>query len=83
MAIRVVEENEPYRLICDGAERWAVIEARAGHVYSLHARHRNTAEDSSEGMARVVGDGWRDERTARHRYSAMCRREEGYSKIIW
>ncbi len=83
MAIHIVEETEPYRLISDDHGRFAVIEARAGHVYSLHGHHRNAAEDTPTGMASVVGDGWRDESAARERYATMCRREEGYSRIIW
>lgn len=83
MAITIVEEQTPYRLITDGQGRYAVIEARAGHVYSLHGRHRHGAADGPEGMAAVVGDGWRDEEKARQRFAAMCRGEEGYSQIIW
>ncbi len=84
MAIRIIEENKPYRLVSDGAGRWAVIEARAGHVYSLHGRERRRADDNETGMAAVVGDdGWRDEDRARRRFEAMCRGEEGFSQIIW
>lgn len=83
MAVHIVEESEPYRLIRDDQGRFAVIEARAGHVYSLHAEHRTGADDTPQGMESVVGDGWRDEAAARRRYSAMCRREEGYGRIIW
>lgn len=83
MSISIIREEEPYRLITDGAGRYAVIEARAGRVYSLHGRARHEADDSPDGMAAVVGDGWRDEAAARRRFEAMCRREEGYSKVIW
>lgn len=83
MAIQIVQETKPYRLISDGEHRYAVIEARAGHVYSLHGRHRNAAEDTPDGMAAVVGDGWRNEEAARRRFADMCEREEGYGQIIW
>jgi hypothetical protein len=35
MAVTIVLEEEPYRLITDGGEHYAVIEARDGRVYSL------------------------------------------------
>ncbi len=83
MSIHIIEEEKPYRLISDGEGRYAVIEARAGHVYSLHCRQRNGALDSPAGMAVVVGDGWGDETPARQLFRDMCGREEGYSQIIW
>lgn len=83
MSIYIIEEVKPYRLICDGVGHYAVIEARAGHVYSLHGRQRNAALDTPAGMAVVVGDGWSDETPARERFREMCGREEGYSQIIW
>lgn len=83
MAISIIREEEPYRLIGDGAGRFAVIEARAGRVYSLHSRARHEADDNPEGMAVVVGDGWRDEAAARRRFEAMCRREDRFSQVIW
>lgn len=83
MAISIIREEEPYRLIGDGGGQFAVIEARGGRVYSLHGRARHEEDDSAEGMAEVVGDGWRDEATARRRFEAMCRREGRYSEVIW
>ena len=53
--IKIVTEKETYRVITDGRGRYAVIEARAGHVYSLDPRHSVHAEDTPEGMAQVVG----------------------------
>ena len=57
MAVTIVLEEEPYRLITDGDEHYAVIEARDGLVYSLHSHDRHEAPDTAEGMAEVVGDG--------------------------
>jgi len=58
MAIMIVLEDEPYRLITDGDEHYAVIEARDGLVYSLDSHDRHEAPDTSDGMAAVVGHGW-------------------------
>ncbi len=83
MAISIIREENPYRLIRDGRNRYAVIEARAGRVYSLHGAARHEADDSIDGMKVVVGDGWRDEASARRRFEAMCRREDGGAEVIW
>ena len=83
MAVTIVLEEEPYRLITDGDEHYAVIEARNGLVYSLHSHDRQVAPDTAEGMAAVVGDGWREQGAAMERYQYMTRRETRYSQTIW
>ena len=54
MAISIIREENPYRLISDGCGHYAVIEARSGRVYSLHGAARHEADDSVDGME-VVG----------------------------
>ena len=83
MAVMIVLEEEPYRLITDGDEHYAVIEARDGLVYSLHSHDRHEAPDTAEGMAAVVGDGWREQSMAMERYQYMTRHEARYSQMIW
>jgi hypothetical protein len=83
MAATIVLEEEPYRLITDGADNYAVIEARNGLVYSLHCHGRHEAPDTAEGMAAVVGDGWREQSVAMERFKFMTRREACYSELIW
>jgi hypothetical protein len=83
MAVTIVLEEEPYRLITDGDERYAVIEARDGRVYSLHSHDRHEAPDTAEGMMAVVGDGWREQSVAIERFQYMIRREARYSELIW
>jgi len=83
MAIKIVLEEEPYRLITDGKEHYAVIEARNGLVYSLHSQDRHEALDTAEGMAEVVGDGWREQGRAMERFHDMTRCEARYSERIW
>jgi len=83
MAVKIVLEEEPYRLITDGDEHYAVIEARNGRVYSLHSHDRHEATDTKEGMAAVIGNGWREKSKAMERYQYMTRREARYSELIW
>ena len=83
MAVTIVLEEEPYRLITDGDGHYAVIEARNGRVYSLHSHDRREASDTAEGMAVVVGDGWREQSAAMKRFQYMTRREARYSELIW
>jgi len=83
MAVTIVFEEEPYRLITDGDKHYAVIEARDGLVYSLHSHDRHEAPDTAVGMAAVVGDGWRELGAAMERYQYMTRREARYSQTIW
>ena len=83
MAATIVLEEEPYRLITDGDEHYAVIEARNGLVYSLHSHDRHEAPDTEEGMAAVVGDGWCKPDTAMECYHYMIRHETRYSQTLW
>jgi hypothetical protein len=83
MAITIVLEEEPYRLITDGDGHYAVVEARGGFVYSLHSHDRHEAPDTAEGMAAVVGDGWRERSRAMQRFKYMTQREARYSELIW
>jgi hypothetical protein len=83
MGITILHEVEPYRMITDGTGRYAVIEARNGRVYSLHGHDRREAPDTPEGIALVVGDGWRDRERASQRFLSMIRGEKRYSEEIW
>jgi hypothetical protein len=80
----IVQETRPYRLIRDEDGRCAVIEARAGHVYSLESTHpRREAVDTPQGMATVVGNGWQDDVRALALFQLMVDNEERYSQILW
>ena len=83
MAVTIMLDDEPYRLITDGDGHYAVIEARNGLVYSLHSHDRHEAPDTAEGMAAVVGDGWCKPGTAMECYCYMTQREACYSELIW
>jgi hypothetical protein len=83
MAVTIVLEDKPYRLIADGNENYAVIEARDGLVYSLHSHNWQKAPDTAEGMAAVVGDGWCKPGRAMEFYHYMIRYEARYSQVLW
>ncbi|MGE5505083.1 MAG: hypothetical protein ACM31L_11730 [Actinomycetota bacterium] len=85
MYATVVQEFRPYRFICDEAGRYAVIEVRCGHVYCLDCDHpRHEAEDTPEGMAKVVGaHGWGDYDGALKLFRLMVDSEERYGQILW
>ena len=83
MAVTIVLEDKPYRLITDGDENYAVIEARDGLVYSLHSHDRQRAADTAEGMAAVVGYSWCKPSTAIECYHYMIRDETRYSQTLW
>lgn len=84
MAIEIVERADSFRLISDGRGRFAVVEARAGHVYSVHGHHRREAEDCERGMIEVVGeDGWFDEAAARRCLEEASKGGDAYARMIW
>ncbi len=83
MAVTIVLEEEPYRLITDGDEHYAVIEARDGLVYSLDSHDRHEAPDTSDGIAAVVGDDWCEQSVAMKRYQYMIQYEARYSQVLW
>jgi hypothetical protein len=82
--IETVAEKEVYRLIGDGTGRYAVVEARAGRVYSLDPQHSHEAEDTPEGMLRVVGPrGWRSREAADRLFNVMVRGERKLAEMLW
>jgi hypothetical protein len=83
MNAMIVYKQDQYRLITDGNGRFAVVEARAGKVYSLHAQGRREAQDTEGGMELVVGNDWQARDQARRRFHEMLRSEEHYSQVIW
>ena len=82
--VETVAEQEVYRLIGDGEGRYAVVEARAGKVYSLDPQHSHEAEDTPEGMLRVVGPrGWRSREEADRLFGAMVGGERKLAETLW
>lgn len=83
-AVSVLDAQENYRLIGDGAGRFAVIEARAGFVYSLDPHHAAEAEDGPAGMAKVVGPrGWKARDAAQRLFDHMVRGERELAERLW
>ena len=82
--IDVIAEKETYRLIGDGAGRFAVVEVRAGRVYSLDPQHSAEAEDTLHGMAKVVSPrGWRSREEAARLFRAMVSGEAHLARTLW
>ncbi len=82
--LQVIDTQETYRLISDGQGRYAVVEARCGHVFSLDARHSRQAADCEDGMVAVIGeDGWFDEHAARRCFEEAVRGERRLGRVIW
>ena len=86
MAIQIVSEQRPYRLISDGSNHYAVLETRCGHVYPIHCHNhhpREGAPDTVDGMVRVARDQWEDALNARSSYQYLVENEEHYAQMLW
>ena len=82
--IEVIAEKESYRIIGDGRGKFAVVEARAGKVYSLDPQHTFEAEDTPGGMAQVVGPrGWRSRDEAAQLFKHMVSGERHLAETLW
>ena len=82
--IRTVLEHATCRLIGDGRGRYAVIEARAGHVYSLDPQHSVEAPDTPDGMAQVVGPrGWTSRDEAARLFRTIVKDGKHLAETIW
>lgn len=84
MRAYTVEEVRPYRLVRDDVGRYAVLEVRCDHVYSLEPDHpRHAAWDTEEGIVQVVGHGWTDRVRATALFRQMVDGEDFYSRMLW
>ena len=82
--MQIVAEKESYRIVGDGRGRFAVVEVRAGRVYSLDPQHSLEAEDTPEGMAQVVGPrGWRSRDDAAKLFKHMVNGERHLAETLW
>ncbi len=83
MAVRIVHEVEPYRMVTDGEGRYAVLEARNGRVYTLDCHCRREAPDTPEGMEAAARGCWCGHGEAARRLLFMARSERRYGETIW
>lgn len=82
--IDIIERADSFLLISDGKGRFAVVESRNGHVYSIHGHDRREAPFDEEGMRHVVGDdGWFDEDSARQALRQARGDGETFARVIW
>jgi hypothetical protein len=81
--VSIVDQRGSFRLVQCTPHGFAVIEARAGQVYSLDREERRQAEDCESGIAEVVGTtGWCGQRTARRRFDRLVRTGERLAEKI-
>ena len=83
MAINIVEVRDGYVLLRRG-DRFAVIERRAGHFYSLHGRTRYSIDCDLEKVALIVEEAdWVDEAQARATLAFAGRRYDDLAERMW
>ena len=84
MTAHVIAERESYRVVGDGAGRFAVLEARAGKVYSCDPHHSAEAPDTPEGMRTVISQrGWKAREEALRLFEHMVRGERHLAETLW
>jgi hypothetical protein len=75
MAEPVIVEQRGSFLLIRRDDQFAVVERRAGHVYSLHDGIREPYPDAPSGIAAAVGrHGWHDEAEARQTFEELAQR---------
>lgn len=80
--IDTVEQRGSHLLVtCDG--RFAVVERRNGRIYDVRGRGRRDFDDTTEGIAAAVGDGWADEKDARRLFDDVTARGDALARRIW
>jgi hypothetical protein len=82
--IECVAARDNYLLLREG-ERYAVVERRAGKLYSLRDGRREPVEEGDEAaLRRLIGeDGWSDEATARRVQQHLAERHDELAQRIW
>jgi hypothetical protein len=72
----IAEQRGSHLLVRRGAQ-FAVVERRAGDIYSVHDGTREPHPDTPAGIAAAVGsDGWCDETEARRIFEELVQRGE-------
>jgi hypothetical protein len=82
--IETAEERDNYLLLRDG-ERWAVVERRAGKLYSLRDGKREGVQpgDQRALKALIDPDGWSDEIAARATLAEFATHRRQLAERIW
>jgi hypothetical protein len=72
----IIEQRGTHLLVGRGG-RFAVVERRAGHVYSVEDEPREPHPDTAAGIAAAVGPrGWGEEAEVRHLFEDLVQRAE-------
>ncbi len=80
--IETVEERGSHRLVRCG-HGFAVVESRNGRIYDAHRQRRADYDDTSQGIAAAVGNGWTDETTARRFFAELTGHGEELAQRLW
>jgi hypothetical protein len=82
--IERVATSDNYLLLKEG-DRFAVVERRAGKLYSLRDGRREPAAEGDEAaLRRLIGeDGWSDEATARQVQQQLAERHDELAQRVW
>lgn len=84
MSVKILKEDEPFRLVTDGHGQFAVLEARWGHVYPVH-RHdcRCGCDDTPDGMEQAACQEWARSAQALAEFDLARQTEQRYAEILW
>ncbi len=84
MSVKVLKEDEPFRLVTDGQGHYAVLEARWGHVYPVH-RHDccDGCDDTAEGMEQAASKEWSRAAQAMAEFDFARQSEQRFAEILW
>lgn len=83
MSVRVLDEDEPFRLVTDGLGHYAVLEARWGHVYPVHRHDCCGCDDTPEGMEKAAEKEWRMAAQALAEFDFARQGEQRLAEILW
>ncbi|MDB5409881.1 MAG: hypothetical protein JWL84_4793 [Rhodospirillales bacterium] len=80
----VIIEQRGSHLLVGRSGRFAVVERRAGHIYSVENEARKPHPDSPAGIAAAVGPrGWGEEAEVRRLFEDLVQRGERLAQRLW
>jgi hypothetical protein len=80
--IHIVEERAPYLLLRRDNDQFAVVEQRAGKLYSLHCGRREPEPPTDTSADHAVGRGWCEESAARQLFEEVTIQYRTLAEIL-